>query len=165
LNKIQPQKRRKIVIALFYLGFLVLALLATGIARAFSNFWVINLGWVNQVAGALLFTCGVSLLSWSVVVQYKLGEGTPSPRFATQKLVTQGPYAFSRNPMTLGAFLLYLGAGIWLASGIVIFLTFVIFSGLLTFIYFHETRELSARFGAEYLDYKQRTPFFLPKFC
>jgi protein-S-isoprenylcysteine O-methyltransferase Ste14 len=38
----------------------------------------------------------------------------------------------------------------------------IVFSALLTFIYFHETRELSERFGEEYLAYKKRTPFLLP---
>lgn len=154
---------RKSVIALFYLGLLALALLAIGIARVFANFWVIDFAWLNQVLGFFFCASGLTLLSWSVQIQYKLGEGTPSPRYATRKLVTQGPYAFSRNPMTLGAFLIYLGIGIWMASGVVVLLTGVIFSGLLTFIYHHETRELTARFGAEYLEYKQRTPFFLPK--
>ncbi len=63
--------------------------------------------------------------------------------------------------MTLGAALwMYLGIGIWMGSSVLVILTVIVFSGLLTFIYFHETRELAARFGEEYLQYKSRTPFF-----
>ena len=36
------------------------------------------------------------------------------------ELVTQGPYAYTRNPMTLGAFLLYVGIGVWIGSGAVL---------------------------------------------
>lgn len=97
-------------------------------------------------------------------VQYVLGEGTPAPKVATQRLVMQGPYAYSRNPMTLGALLTYLGIGVWMGSGVVILLTVIVFSALLTFIYIHETRELSERFGEEYSEYKKRTPFLLPHF-
>jgi len=86
------------------------------------------------------------------------------PKVATQKLVTNGPYAYSRNPMTLGALLVYLGIGVWMGSGVVIALTVIVFSGLLTFIYVHETRELTERFGNEYLEYRKRTPFLCPHF-
>jgi protein-S-isoprenylcysteine O-methyltransferase Ste14 len=65
--------------------------------------------------------------------------------------------------MTLGALLLYLEIGVWMGSSVVLTLTVVIFSGLLTFIYVHETRELAERFGAAYLEYRKRTPFLLPR--
>jgi protein-S-isoprenylcysteine O-methyltransferase Ste14 len=38
----------------------------------------------------------------------------------------------------------------------------LVFTGLLTYIFVHETQELEQRFGADYLDYKRRTPFLLP---
>jgi protein-S-isoprenylcysteine O-methyltransferase Ste14 len=66
--------------------------------------------------------------------------------------------------MTLGALLMYLGIGVWMGSGVIIILTLSVFSALLTFIYFHETRELRERFGEEYLEYKNRTPFLWPRF-
>jgi protein-S-isoprenylcysteine O-methyltransferase Ste14 len=83
---------------------------------------------------------------------------------ATQKIVTQGPYSYTRNPMTLGALFLYSGIAIWMSSGVLIILSTIIFSTLLTFIYIHETRELAERFGEEYLEYRKRTPFLIPNF-
>jgi len=40
----------------------------------------------------------------------------------------------------------------------------VIFATLLSYIYHHETEELTQRFGADYRAYKQNTPFLFPRF-
>lgn len=152
------------VVALFFLGLLVMAILALGIDWACGDWGRIRLGWLNQALGPALTVSGLALVGWSVRVQYVLGKGTPAPKVATQRLVTQGPYAYSRNPMTLGALWMYLGIGVWVGSGVVILLTVIVFSVLLTFIYVHETRELTGRFGEEYRAYKRQTPFLWPRF-
>ncbi len=121
-------------------------------------------GWVTQLLGVLLTFAGIALVIWSVTCQYTIGNGTPYPKVGTNKLVTQGPYSYTRNPMTLGALFLYTGIGVWMGSGVLIILTVFIFGLLLTFINKHETRELAERFGKEYLDYRERTPFLLPSF-
>jgi protein-S-isoprenylcysteine O-methyltransferase Ste14 len=154
--------RQKVVI-LFFLGLFFMAALALGIDRLCPDWEKIRLGWLNQTLGPVLTLGGLALVIWSVRVQYVLGLGTPAPKVSTQNLVTQEPYAYSRNPMTLGALLMYLGIGIWLESRLVILLVVIVFSGLLTFIYFHETHELTERFGEEYLAYKKRTPFLCPR--
>ena len=136
-----------------------------GIGWVCGDWGRISFGWLNQTLGPALTVGGLTLVGWSVRVQYILGKGTPAPKVATQKLVTQGPYAFSRNPMTLGALFLYLGIRVWMGSGVVMLLTVIVFSALLTFIYLHETRELTDRFGEEYLAYKMRTPFLCPRFA
>lgn len=132
------------------------------IGWVFNDWGRIRLGWLNQVLGPALTVGGFALVGWSVHIQYILGKGTPAPMVATQKLVRMGPYACTRNPMTLGALTMYLGIGIWLGSGIVIALTLIVFSVLLTYIYVHETRELSERFGDAYLEYVKQTPFLFP---
>ncbi len=121
-------------------------------------------GWLNQVLGPVLTIGGIALVIWSVLTQHRVGDGTPAPMVATQKLVSTGPYSYTRNPMTLGALFLYSGIGIWMSSGLLIMLSIFVFSILLSFIYIHETRELVERFGEEYLDYRKRTPFLVPKF-
>jgi protein-S-isoprenylcysteine O-methyltransferase Ste14 len=83
---------------------------------------------------------------------------------ATQKLVISGPYAYTRNPMTLGAALFYLGIAIWLGSLPGVGLVVLVFAALLSYIAVHETAELTERFGDEYLAYRQHTPFLLPRF-
>jgi protein-S-isoprenylcysteine O-methyltransferase Ste14 len=152
------------VVVLFFFGLLFMAVIALGIGWACGDWGRIRLGWLNQALGPALTVGGVALVGWSVRVQYVLGKGTPAPKVATQILVTQGPYAYSRNPMTLGALLMYLGIGIWMGSGVIILLTVIVFSALLAFIHARETRELSERFGEAYLEYKKQTPFLLPRF-
>ena len=160
---LHPDAVRLRVVALFFLGLLFMAILAVGIGWVCADRGMVGLGWLNQALGPALTVVGFTLVGWSVGVQYVIGKGTPAPKVPTRRLVMQGPYAHSRNPMTLGALLMYLGIGVWIESGVVIILTIIVFSILLTFIYFHETRELTERFGEEYLAYKQRTPFLLPR--
>ena len=162
-SNMHPEKLRRRVIALFFSGLLVMAFAALGIGRLCGDWGTVYLGWLGQILGLCLLVSGLALVIWSVNIQYRLGEGTPAPKVATRRLVTAGPYAHSRNPMTLGALLLYLGLGIWMGSLVVVSLVVLVFSGLLSYIYFHETRELAGRFGQEYLEYKQNTPFLLPR--
>jgi protein-S-isoprenylcysteine O-methyltransferase Ste14 len=154
---------RRRVIALFFAGLLFLAMLAVGIGWVCAGWGSFQMGWINHFLGPVLAASGLALVVWSVHVQVVLGRGTPAPQVATLKLVTQGPYAYTRNPMTLGALLLYLGISAWMGSGVVLILTVVVFGALLTFIYVHETRELTERFGNAYLEYRQKTPFLLPR--
>ena len=150
------------VIAIFFLGLLFMAVLAVRIGWASRDWGGIRLGLLNHILGSILVAGGLTLVVWTVRLQYKIGKGTPAPAVATQRLVTQGPYACTRNPMTLGALLMYLGIGVWIGSGVVIFLTLIVFSLLLVYIYIRETRELTDRFGEEYLEYKRQTPFLCP---
>lgn len=152
------------VIGLFIVGLLLLALLAVWIGRVFPAAATFHLPWWINTLGPFLVLLGAVLIGWSIQVQFTIGKGTPAPMVPTRVLVTQGPYAWTRNPMTLGAFLFFLGIGNWLGSGLVILLTLFVFSALLTMIHFFETSELTDRFGAEYLEYKKRTPFFFPLF-
>lgn len=154
--------RRKVVIG-FFAGLLLMSVVAAVIGLICGDWGRIRFGWVNWIVGPALSFSGLALVSWAVYIQYTLGKGTPAQAVATQKLVTQGPYAYSRNPMTLGALILYLGIGLWLGSGVVITLCMVVFMVLLRFIYTHETRELAQRFGEPYLKYRERTPFLFPR--
>lgn len=158
--------KRKRIVGAFFVGLLLMVGLEVALIKVFGQIvgaLILEMSWLNSALGILGILVGASLMLWSVSIQYTLGEGTPSPRAATQRLITTGPYAFTRNPMTLGAACFYLGIAIWSGSVIVISLVLVIFASLLTFIYFHETQELSARFGPDYLEYRRTTPFFFLK--
>lgn len=154
---------RKKVISIFSFVLFMLVAVEIGIIWMLGSWGSFDLGWWHLIIGTLLSLAGIALVGWSISIQYTLGKGTPFPKVATQQLITSGPYAFTRNPMTLGALLLYLGIAIGMGSIPVMLLILVIFTALLTFIYKHETRELTERFGEEYLAYRKRTPFFIPK--
>ena len=121
-------------------------------------------GLVNKIAGAILSLAGFSLGFWSVERQITLAAGTPVPVMPTQKLIVQPPFTYCRNPMTLGTILGYSGIGVWIGSFSAVGM--VLLFGLLLILYIKllEEKELEARFGESYLEYKRQTPFMLPRF-
>jgi protein-S-isoprenylcysteine O-methyltransferase Ste14 len=65
--------------------------------------------------------------------------------------------------MALGTALFYLGVAIWLGSLSAVGLGLVYPVGILVYIKLIEEKELEERFGSEYLEYKKRTPFLIPR--
>jgi protein-S-isoprenylcysteine O-methyltransferase Ste14 len=120
-------------------------------------------GVINTVSGCGLIAGGILLAWWSIYVQFTIGRGTPVPVMATQQLIVQKPYSYCRNPMALGAIVLYLGVAILIgsisAAGSVLIFAVV----LLTYIKFGEEREMELRFGEAYREYRKRTPFIIPR--
>jgi len=106
---------------------------------------------------------GSSLWIWCAW-KFFITKGTPVPINPPPKLVTDGPYAYTRNPMMTGVFMMLAGIGILFRS---VSLTFIItpmfiFISILEFKYIEEP-ELEKRLGKEYSEYKERTPMIIPK--
>ena len=75
----------------------------------------------------------------------------------TLDLVTGGLYRFSRNPIYLAGFLLYLGIGNLAGSGWTLALFPVFFLVIRNGVVLREERYLEGRFGAPYRHYKTTT--------
>ena len=118
---------------------------------------------VRLYLGASVAAAGLLLYLWTIVLFAKAG-GTQVPLVPTQKLVTTGPYALSRNPMFTGAGILILGVGIMLNSVSFVLLSTPVPIAYLIYIKLVEEKELEARFGEEYVAYKRKTPFLIPWF-
>ena len=116
----------------------------------------------NLIISPFLLIPGFLLSAWSVMVQFKIGKGTPIPMIPPKKLIIRGPYAYTRNPMGLGILIFYLGFGILTGSVSSIVFTILFISILLIYYRFIEEKELELRFGQDYLEYKKRTPFLIP---
>jgi protein-S-isoprenylcysteine O-methyltransferase Ste14 len=116
------------------------------------------------ILGGLLIVAGWLFGVWSIYTQFTIGRGTPVPLMATQKLIVQPPYTYCRNPMALGAIVMYQGVAILFGSIGAGMLVLLGAGGLLTYIKRIEEKEMEVRFGQEYLEYKQRTPFLIPRF-
>jgi protein-S-isoprenylcysteine O-methyltransferase Ste14 len=119
---------------------------------------------LNLILGCLLIGAGLTFAFWSNYSQFTLGRGTPVPLMATQKLIIQPPYSFCRNPMALGAILMYLGVAVLFGSMGAVVLVLLGAGCLLTYIKRIEEREMEIRFGQEYQEYKKQTPFLIPRF-
>lgn len=119
---------------------------------------------LNLVLGWLLIAAGWGLGIWSNHSQFTIGRGTPVPLMATQELIIQPPYSYCRNPMALGAIVMYLGVAVLFRSIGSVVLVLLGAGLLLTYIKRIEEKEMEARFGQEYLEYKKKTPFLIPRF-
>jgi len=124
-------------------------------------------GWeetIRTYAAWAVMMLGLLVLAWSAITLVISGRGTPAPLAPPQRLIVSGPYRFSRNPMQLGAMLYYFGIGTLLGSVLIgaLMLALCLILGTL----YHklvEERELTMRFGKEYEDYRDRTPFLIPR--
>jgi protein-S-isoprenylcysteine O-methyltransferase Ste14 len=80
-----------------------------------------------------------------------------------QRLVNYGIFAWMRNPLYVGNFLIWMGFVV--ASGVLWFLPIAILIFALEYFYIvrYEEGVLESIFGQEYLEYKTRTPRWFPK--
>jgi protein-S-isoprenylcysteine O-methyltransferase Ste14 len=105
--------------------------------------------------GVLLMIVGVSGALWFWKIFERTGQDR-SPRTPTPEIVTQGPYAYSRNPAYVSLSALQIGLGLLLDNvWILLFLVpvlFVMHYGVIL----REEAYLERRFGEEYLRYKER---------
>lgn len=117
---------------------------------------------LNVALSIPLIVIGSCLWLWSVLAFFK-SRGTPVPLNPPPKLVDSGPYAFSRNPMLSGLFLMLFGIGFLLQS----FSLVIIYTPLFIMIAFLEFKiieepELEKRLGSSYLEYRKKVPMFFP---
>jgi protein-S-isoprenylcysteine O-methyltransferase Ste14 len=113
----------------------------------------------NVAIGAILMVLGEAWRMWGVAT-----AGTVTRRRSrnVQKLVNHGPFAWSRNPLYVGNFLIWIG--IITLSGVHWFLPVAVAIFALEYYYIvrYEEGVLESIFGAEYLAYKERTPRWIP---
>ncbi|MHB9028319.1 MAG: methyltransferase family protein [Candidatus Latescibacterota bacterium] len=119
----------------------------------------------RMIAGIPAILLGPALMAWAMYTFLTRGEGTAVPFAAPQRLVTEGPYRFIRNPIQVGVTLFYFGIGC-LAESIVAGLTILAIVAVPGIAYHTliEEKELRMRFGRRYEAYRRRTPFIVPRF-
>ena len=110
----------------------------------------------GRVIGYGLGLAGLALVAWGVATLYR-AHTTVLPNQRADRLVTGGAFRFRRNPIYMGEVLVFLGlaqatGNIWLAIMAPLFAALVLALAILP-----EERHLEARFGEDYLDYKERT--------
>jgi protein-S-isoprenylcysteine O-methyltransferase Ste14 len=107
---------------------------------------------------------GVAVTAWSAF-HFLRAKGTPVPFNPPSKVIKTGPYRYARNPMLTGVFLFLFGVGFGVNSvSLVCF-----FTPLYVLINVWELKEieepeLTKRLGDEYIEYRKRTPMFIPGF-
>ncbi|MBW2180608.1 MAG: hypothetical protein JRG81_09600, partial [Deltaproteobacteria bacterium] len=87
---------------------------------------------LNVILAAPILCIGMVLILWSVF-HFLKAKGTPVPLNPPPALVVNGPYAFARNPMLSGIFLVLFGCGLLFQSISLIFIftpLFILINGI-----------------------------------
>ena len=129
--------------------FLLVPLLARGAMG--PRHWI--LGFALIVLGEAIRLAGVAAA----------GTVTRRRSRTVQRLVTYGIFAWMRNPLYVGNFLIWMGFTV--ISGVLWFIpvAVVLFAIEYTLIVRYEEGVLESIFGQEYLAYKSRTPRWFPR--
>lgn len=118
---------------------------------------------VWRVVGWAVF--GAALLVYLLLTVVLVGRGKgPYVEFdPPQRLVTTGPYAWSRNPIVVCIVVMLLGLGLARSSLGITLLAVIV--ALLAYVQVTrvEERRLAARFGDEYATYRARVPRWWPR--
>lgn len=150
-------------LAVFAVFTLLFVLAALFVDKLFSLPGVLPEGFRLPVSIPLI-GMGVVVTAWSAIHFLRV-RGTPVPFNPPPELVKTGPYRYSRNPMVAGVFVLLFGLGFAFNSISLVCL----FTPLYVLAHAWELREieepeLAKRLGVEYIEYRSRTPMFLPGF-
>ena len=167
-TKEQAEKTSRISHGFYWLALALPSIVAVfypGLTRLDEILGVPSLPWrpVTLALGAVTVLAGVYLMFAAIGSLRRLGEGT-NAFVLTKKVVTSTVYARTRNPMSLGYYLLCLGLGLLAGSTYVMIATLfgIVPLHMFNLIYFEEY-ELALRLGPSYVAYKERVPLLFPK--
>ncbi|MBR0716316.1 isoprenylcysteine carboxylmethyltransferase family protein [Bradyrhizobium liaoningense] len=121
-----------------------------------------SLGW-PEFPGLPLPPLGIALVAiafvspvWALILFRREGTEIVPSSPTNRKLVTSGPYRFTRNPMYLGLVLLALGIAVWVGAWPMLIAPAAVFA---TANWVHipfEEAKMRRQFGAAYDDYVAR---------
>jgi protein-S-isoprenylcysteine O-methyltransferase Ste14 len=106
-------------------------------------------------AGWVIFWIGM-IVAHSGVFTFMLAGTTMFPFKEASRLVTHGPYRFTRNPMYLGLTIAYIGLSLALNTAWPIILLPLMLWLLVKTVIEAEEKYLTAEFGDEYVQYTKR---------
>jgi len=106
----------------------------------------------SLVSGLLISLIGLAIRAWASGYLKK-----------NQELTVTGPYAYTRNPLYFGTFILALGVALstnaWWFVAVFVVLYLLIYVPVMQ----AEAETLNKLFPAEYASYRLRVPMFLPR--
>ncbi len=155
-NRARAWAESVVLFAALYLGLPIAGLTLDSILRwqPLPEF----LRWIGIVPLVL----GAAGVAWCFSLFVRIGRGTPNPLAPPQTLVTSGPFAWTRNPITLSHALASLGVALLVGSTGAVLL--VILLGIpVQLITRIEERSLEARFGDTYRAYRDSVPRWVPR--
>lgn len=140
--------RRRVPISLV----VFIALIGEDVLNGVKPHNLATLGEHHATWGITLVLAGLAIRSWAAGTLHKWTE-----------LTTVGPYALVRHPLYVGSYLMMIGFCTIIDDGEnILFVMGPIFAMYLAAV-FKEERKLAQRFPAQWADFAQRTPRFLPR--
>ena len=118
--------------------------------------WTTAPGIVLMILGLIL------VLICAATFVYK-GKGTPAVFDPPTEFVATGPYAYVRNPMYIGGFILLAGFGLYQHSFSILLLLILLIFIFHLFVVLVEEPILTKQFGESYLNYKKEVNRWMPK--
>jgi protein-S-isoprenylcysteine O-methyltransferase Ste14 len=119
--------------------------------------------WTTLIIGFVISLCGEIMRFWGV--SYAGGE-TRTTKVGASNLVTQGPYAYIRNPLYAGNMLLYFGVSI-MSNSLFPYLQIIgiaYFAVQYYYIIKDEEEFLKGKFKEKFDDYYNSVPSIIPNF-
>jgi protein-S-isoprenylcysteine O-methyltransferase Ste14 len=148
---------------IFFFGFIALIIFIALQVDEFLGFPKLLPSSLNIIVSVPLLVIGLFLMLWSILYFVRV-KGTPVPFNPPPELVSTGPYAYARNPMLTGVFVLLFGLGVLFRSISLVF----VFTPLFILLNVWELKaveepELEKRLGKDYVEYKKKIPMFVPR--
>ena len=112
-------------------------------------------GRIGDVLGLLSTLGSAALAFWALRTMLRAGE-QPDPGAPTRKIVREGPFARTRNPIYLSFALFDLGVALLMNNLWIILVLVPLMLYVDRGIIRREERYLERQFGDEYLEYKRR---------
>jgi protein-S-isoprenylcysteine O-methyltransferase Ste14 len=149
-------------------GSLVFLLIAPGAATILMP-WLLT-GWDSTdpppalgIAGAVLIAAGGAVLLSAFARFVIEGVGTPAPVAPPEHLVVGGFYRYVRNPMYVAVTATIVGQAALLGRPALLLYAALFMAAVATFVHVYEQPTLSARFGADYDEYKRNVRAWWPR--
>lgn len=115
-----------------------------------------------SIIGIVSMAIGFILVLLCVIFFVTRGKGTPAVFDPPTEFVATGPYAYVRNPMYIGGFILLVGFGLYHLSLSILILAVILIVVFHFFVLTVEEPNLERLFGKSYLDYKKKINRWLP---
>ncbi len=108
-----------------------------------------------DAAGTLLVVLGIGLAAWGMIT-FRRAHTAIVPLHPASRIVDEGPYRFTRNPMYTGLTLVYLGVSLYMNSIWPLLALPIVLALLIRLVVRREEAYLRSAFPAEYVAYQAR---------
>ena len=120
------------------------------------------------VISMIFGVAGLVFVLWSNLGLLQRGRGGPIDLFnipvtpRTSRLVTTGPYRYTRNPMAFGILTTYIAWAVYLDSLAALMAVILSFFFVAMYLKMTEERRLLKDFGNDYEEYRSRVSMIIP---